>query len=261
MTRLFLFCLFIVSALIGFAYFTNSERVKITNISTKGNLTVSDKEIIASVRQIISDKYLYIFRGDSAFTIPRKKITSALINAWPSIEKIKVEADDRNALIIEIKERKAAALWCGESEEDFLSEGPAECYYVDKSGYLFSKSPNFSDGVFLKFFGKLMGEEIIDSFLEDSSSFYDRLTFAKSLSELDIDIRKAFYSHDGQFVLRASQNFFILLDSLSPLERIFKNLSAVVRQEILTDDPLYGLSKLEYIDLRFDNKVYYKTIN
>ncbi len=245
--------LFLVIGL-GIGLITTLSRVNEINIKevrVEGNSIVSETDILDVVKSELDGHYGFLFPKTNILIYPRTDITSSVLETYKYIKSINLETQDLQKINVVVEERKPFALWC-----DVLYSEEETCYFLDEEGFIFSLAPTFTGNVFVKYYGEVLG--IVDNspighqFLSKENFF--GLTFI--LEEMEnIDLIAEALIVDGNnveiFVENGSQVLFKL--DQNPLT-VSDNLGAVLDSSTLGEEDL----ELDYIDLRFGNKVYYK---
>ncbi len=159
-----------------------------------------------------------------------------------------------------VEERKFEALWCPEpistgtsspSSDTLNNEG---CAFVDDDGFIFAPAPAFSGTVFLKFFDKRAEPAAIGMIMmADSGAFGKLRSFKDMLSSINLDTQKIVLKDGGVYEIYLSEGWYIFLDEKSDPRLAFENLKLVLGESIKEKR-----TKLEYINLRLEKKVFYK---
>ncbi|MBI5079417.1 hypothetical protein HZB06_01970, partial [Candidatus Wolfebacteria bacterium] len=160
----------------------------------------------------------------------------------PQIAELKIEKYYFNRLIkISVKEREKFGIWCQETR----------CWWFDKNGVIFLEAPSMEGGLINKindFSGRPLelGDKILEEkFLSNLLKIFEIIEKSdlkiKSLRLEDIALQEVIADLPPlpkiYFSLRIDPSF-----TLAALEAMKKN----------------GLGKIEYIDLRTENRAYYK---
>lgn len=253
--------LFAVVLVVITAWLLRLERLMVSDVVTHGNDIVSTEDIKKIALEDISGTYFLVVPKKSVFFYPALRIKQDILNTFPRIDNVETDITDNTKLRIDVTERKPFALWCGETYVD-TNEDLGNCYFIDEGSFIFATAPDFTGNVFFKYFGPL-AETSPDSiapiggtfmvttefqglqlFLEGFKGFgYDPVSLARR-DERDFELELA----DGaKIIFGGDQSLNILLD----------NLQSVVDSEAFQAS---ASKKLEYIDLRFGNRVYYKFI-
>jgi hypothetical protein len=129
---------------------------------------------------------------------------------------------------------------------------------MDSVGYLFSDAPSFSGNAYFVFYGIIDAENPIGQIylsqaeLENLEKFTAKLKASEiiitSLFAKDVDVREVYLDEGGKIVFKASQD---VEDIAASIDLLKKNTKLFTQEE---------QEKLDYIDMRFGNKVYYKFI-
>ncbi|MDD4989509.1 MAG: hypothetical protein PHV42_03745 [Candidatus Pacebacteria bacterium] len=230
----------------------------IQNVQVEGSSGVSESLVESKVRDDLSGKYWrFISRANSLF-YPGQKIETDILNSFPSVENVSVSRPDFHTLLIEVSERKPIALWC---EGNTVSVPPQDtpCFLMDKDGLIFAKAPSTLPEGFLYYFGGEMkeGNPIGQTFL-DGEKIQNLSFFLGLLPRLHLKPVALLADPNDELELYVEGGLKILLRSDMSYDVALQNF------ESLWNDPALGWaqkgipSTLQYIDLRFDNKVFYK---
>lgn len=259
---LFIF-LFVLVGLIGlFFYLANHERLAIKEITIYGNKTLNNESLLVATREVLAGRYLGLIRRDNFLFYPRKELTLALKQKFDKLATLDLTASYDGQLTLFITEREARVLWC--------LELAAPCVYLDQTGLAFSPAPQFSGPVMLTVLASRVAT--LNSFPLSAGDFAHLLSFAtrlppvlpKSLMARPIAYRASLLP-EGDLELW--------------LKGVGENLANPIRLRLnLADDPAqlesslqsaFGVTNfleevrsrradLEYLDLRFADKVFYK---
>ncbi|MFA6565848.1 MAG: hypothetical protein WCT48_03835 [Candidatus Paceibacterota bacterium] len=232
---------------------------QINKISVSGNKVLSEGELRAIAQKNLSGNYFFLFPRANTLLYPKKTIQNEISSAFPRANSVELSLED-NALLISLSEREPEALWCG-TEKNRATTDPG-CFYMDKTGYVFDESPNFSGDAYFKFYGKGLlqgGNPVGRNFI--SADFFKKVfdlramlgKYGKKTVEIFLgdDERAELLADSGcKIVFNADQEFLPLK---SNMEAVFK--SSEWGKKISGADKC---ADLEYVDFRFGNKIYYK---
>lgn len=244
---LFLFVLFLIVCACA-VWSLYIPKFRIQNISVAGAEILSVEKIITNISDSLKGKYVFIIPKNHILVASKKEIIENLLNSFPRIKDVSLEKDFPNSLSIKIKERKSEALLCAE-------DSPlGECAYVDEDGFVFEKAPYFSGEIFLKFFDERdVGNLVSDRQLLPEEQFKGLVDFKNYLFKENIKILIINLKEDGIYELQTGESWVILLNERNNFRIAFENLKTALDFSIKENQ-----KKLEYIDLRFGNKVFYK---
>lgn len=243
-----------------FAYLSRLNTLNISEIQITGNKVVNTEEIKAVVEEQIAGKYLWLFPKSNIFFYPENNIKHELWNRFKRINNINLSINNNKILEISLTERDAKYTWCGEAP-DLITKLPSEeqCYFVDANGYIFDIAPYFSGDVYFKFYG--MANSGTYFFKQN---FKQLILFRDTLALMGLKPVSLFMTNDGDIQIFLSGNTSsgiqpkIILKTDADFENVAENLQAALNTEPLLSKFKNNYSKLQYIDLRFGNKVYDK---
>jgi hypothetical protein len=257
--KVMVFCIIGIVLLSGLTYFSRSSKFRIEDIQVTGNKIVESDAIKNIILNDLAGYYLWLFPKSNFLIYPQDKIAADLASNFKRLDDIKIDAKGSTKLEVSLNEREGKYLWCGED----ISDKADDCYFMDQSGYLFDKAPFFSGNVYFKFFGNLDGQsenKTGEYFMP--GNFGSILAFKSTLANIGVKPAALLTKPDGdmEFYLSSSLKAGpkIALRKDADLEKVSENLQAALDTEPLTTDFKKKFSNLEYIDLRFGNKVYYK---
>ncbi len=236
------FCFFAV--ILGIVKLFYLSKFRVQKILIEGNIVLKEEEIKLTVLNSINGKYFYIFPKDNILIIPKKKIEENLLSGFSRLKRVSLSIDMPDILFLKIKERKPSSLFCQEEN----------CAFLDENGFIFEKSPFFSKGVFIKFEDAENSVLVSDrKQLLPEIQYKNLIEFAELASKENIKIYKIVLDKNGLYKLYTSEIWYIILNSENESETAFENLKTVLEEQIKDKR-----DKLEYIDLRLENKIFYK---
>ena len=238
----------------GVSYASYLPQFSIQNIEVRGVGEVSESEVRSRAEVVLhNDSYSFISRAN-IFLYPRAQLEEAIKEYFPRIEGVRVARESLlgTALVVSIQERVAFATWCMVD----ATLGAKTCYEMDKGGFIFAPVGTSSANSYV-FYGALPATSapVGQRFLP--GRFTGIIALLERLGQAGFVPRSV--STEGE------QDFSIALAEGYELRASFgADVSGFVRdlELILSSDVLRGKeSQLEYIDLRFGNRVYYKFKN
>jgi cell division septal protein FtsQ len=249
--KISLFAFLIVVIVFGLSYWSKHESLTVGEIIISENIFLNDGEIIEDIKNILNTKKMGLFTTSNFLLIPRNKIKDIILNNYVAVSEINLKVQKRNTLYIEIVEHETAALWCGFSEKN-----KTNCLLLNKFGLVFAKE-NLSTERLMKTYGFFQEQElneIIGQNYLTPEVFKKSLSFTKNLNQLNINADFMDISDDN-LIIHTVRGPYLLLDKKSDFAEVLNNLKIVIETEEINTAQFRNL---EYIDLRFGNKVYYK---
>ncbi len=250
------------------AYLSCIDSLNITEIQIEGNKIVNTEALKIEVEKQIAGKYLWLFPKTNILYYPQNSIKNNLQNKFTRLKNINLSIQNNKILLVSVSEREPKYTWCGANEEGNDNQN---CYFLDENGYIFDKAPYFSGEVYFKFYGVTdVGIPQSGSPTSVTGSYFSKQNFKQLISFKDIlfniglkpialwikengDIevsllKSALSSTVPKIIFRANADF----------QNVAENLEAALTTEPLQSKFKNNYSSLQYIDLRFGNKVFNK---
>lgn len=250
---------FVVVIIIGiFWWLLRLPEVVVSEIRIHGNTITKTEEIQAIAEDRLSGTYFYFVPKNSEFFLPKQKIKKDIESAFPRVKETSVSFRFGEVLVIDIEERKPHALWCGpwylNTEEEF-----GHCYFLDEKSFVYAKAPDFTGHIFFTYFGVLEGATApstpIGHAYMNETDFGSIEVFLDAFEEIGY-IPVSFTKLDGEDVsVRMKSGAEVRYGRDMRLSVVLDNLQSAVESEAFQD---ILQQDIEYIDLRFGSKVYYK---
>ncbi len=239
--------IFLLVALLGGAAYGLSRSVfRITKIDVSGSLQVPEERIVEVVRQGITGTYLGFIPKAHSLLYPRAALKKELIKAFPTFSKVSISRSSLAALHVAVRERQPQALWCA---------GMFGCFLVDETGFVFAPAETGTEKLYYRLEKEAtsspLGTEVLHS-----GSLAASVAFLKELQTLGFNPERMLFQREKDIEVLLSDNVRLLLKE-GDYARAFSNLRTLLSQ----GDVLPGtkaVPNVEYIDLRFGNKIYFK---
>lgn len=241
-----IFILIILVFLVFSYFFFFSPIFEIKKIEVSGNQIISEEEIQDSLHNFLFKRFLF-FNRNNFFLAAKNKLTSALIQDFPRILSIDITKNIvKRTINLKIVERKEIGIFCRET-----------CYYIDIEGVVFEEAPQTS-GTLILVINDLsknivrLGERVIEKefmfgLLDMRNCLIDRF----NLVAVDFVIEAA---PSQDLKTNTHEGWYILFDRSQDFKNQLQSLALVLENKITDQER----QTLEYIDLRIDNRVYYK---
>lgn len=237
-SKMFWFGFLCSLVVLGLLYlFIFSSVFQVREIKVEGNERISEEDLSNFVWSLISQKL--IWETKSIFLIKSHQIEESILRNFPLVGKAKLVKKPLAFLILRVKEREEFAVVCNE-----------ECFKIDYQGMVFEKTDQ-RQGLIIVFSNKniLVGERVIDPFLlEQISRIEENLK-----NNPDIKIEEYIF-YDDRIEAKTELGPRIIFDLDNKIDNQLLKLNIVLKEEISMEK----LKGLDYIDVRFGNKVYYK---
>jgi hypothetical protein len=234
---------------------------RIKNIEITGNKEVDKDEIINVFKDIIGrqSKLLTSVLKTNNILLwgDNENLYQEVKSSIPKISEVSLKKDYFNRSIkISIKEREKFGVWCAGEAAATSSEQSAvkDCFWFDNNGVIFAEAPTVEGNLINKvddYAGRSLkpGDVVLsEKFFVNLAKIFGVLEKSdmkiKSLKLYDLGLQEVFTN--PEIVSLPSVYFSLRFDPKFALPAI-ESMKKI------------GLSKIGYIDLRVENRVYYKT--
>ncbi len=240
---------------IGFGFLANWQKINIEQITVSGNKIIDSDVIITEVQAQISGKYLFVFPKSNFALYPKGKIKKDLSVKFPRLDDISLNVQNFKELQIEVSEREGKYTWCGDALPTIGTRPEdTKCHFMDSAGVVFDEAPYFSGDVYFRFYGKY-NDTLYFNKLINLKENIERMGLRPSSLVAKADNDMEMYLSSGKLPPDAPK---IVFKSDSDFDKLAENLQAAISTEPLLSQLKNEYAALEYIDLRFGNKVYYR---
>ncbi len=262
--KVILFAVFFLILVGGLAALSRLNKLKIDTVVVTGTEVLDEKQILDVVQGQLAGKYVWLFSKSNTFIYPRNAIAQKLKDTFKIIADLEIAHPDIKKITVTIQERKGAYLWCTGDAEDISAQN-SNCYFLNSDGYIFSNAPYFSGNVYFKFLGGGISDDPIGRQFLSPNKFNSLIQLKKAMYSLKLNPSAVVILDNGeyQFILTRSSGARsnppkILIPADFNLEKIVSNLDSSISADPLQTELAKGFPTLQYIDMRFDNKVFYK---
>ncbi len=185
---------------------------------------------------------IYIFTTRSIFFVSPKKIEEKILEETLTVENIEIKKAFPATLVVETREREPVIYWCRDKEKE-------SCFYTDKRGVVFKEAENLKrDFLFFTTYYNLPKNKKI----ADGKMIEIFFLIEKELKALNLQIDYIKISSPTKIKISLLNGFEIYLLREEVDSNLTKLKAFLDKKEIELDE------RLEYIDLRFEDRIYHK---
>ncbi|HUO50161.1 MAG TPA: hypothetical protein VMU25_01145 [Candidatus Paceibacterota bacterium] len=236
------------------SYASYLPRYSVQTIDVEGAQSIPAETIRAYADAIIHDGSRHFISRANIFMFPKVVLENDIAADFPRIASVKVTRPSllSTTMTITVAERQLYALWCDATQS---------CYSMDQSGFIFAPALTSasSTGAYIFTGGIATSSNPIGQTFA-AGHMPGLVVFLQRLGQSGYSPMGAVVKNDQDFEvpliagLPGGQDFSIYASFGEDPDTLINNL-----QLILSSSALAGKTQdLEYIDLRFGDKVYYK---
>ena len=255
----------------------SAEQFLVEHLVFEGAGNISEDDLRSAVWGYLRENVFFVLPKRNFLILDEKEISHVLLGAFPRVANAEVRKDIfSQTLFIEIKERTLWAVLCRESgigdreagtdvslqtaknelqTKDYESQTESDCFYVAEDGIAYERAPEFKGALITKIYDKSGDIVSVGSPALRDARFHIVRVFVRAAEELqEIEIVQFVFNKSNETIeIITGEEWSIFIDeSVSP-ETALENLILSLREEIKEKR-----ADLDYVDLRYGNKVYYK---
>lgn len=237
----------------GLHWISYRPSLRIGEISVRGATTQNPDDVTAHVQAELAQTSWRFFPRDSIFFYPKKELQASVATKFPRLKSARIGRGSvlGTQLIVNVDERVPYATWCRGNVID-----PAlECFVFDENGYIFAPLGSHTTDVSYAFVGGVEGEPVGKLFA--NGQLPELLKYLKVLEQEGFRPLRIWIENERDFAVLLQNGFSIKASFGQDTHVLLGNLKLVSVSPALRGRE----GELEYIDLRFGNRVYYKFKN
>lgn len=231
--------------LVSFVYLSRQEKFLITEVRVLGENIVDKEELAQVVRRELAGYYFLVVPRTNTFLYPRRLIKQSLVEEFPRLKSVDFDLSGLRELLITIEEHVPFALYCN-----------PECFFLDEDGFIFAPAPSFSAGVYFIYTTSNPVLSPIGKRFITTEEFKSLSKFIADLAPLDIQ-PSTLETGEDNYILGLAEGGQIIWQREGNLALIHSNLEAFLSDEAIRAQGDF-LDRIRYLDLRTENKVFYK---
>ncbi|PIQ68955.1 MAG: hypothetical protein COV91_01355 [Candidatus Taylorbacteria bacterium CG11_big_fil_rev_8_21_14_0_20_46_11] len=221
---------------------------RIHEIKIDGGESVPTELIADYIRHGMQGTYLGFIPKEHILFYPQHALTAGVLQAFPVLSHVAISRGGFSSVHVSAVSRNPYALWC---------EGEA-CYFIDETGFVFAPAPDTSLSLYYRITTEILATttpvgtaRIERDHLADVFSLLVRL---ESLGFETSDLR-ILPQGEHVVVLRGGARLLFGTDSFTPT---LNRLETLLAEQELVPRLDSGSLDVDYIDLRYGNKIYFK---
>lgn len=224
----------------------------VQSIAVSGTQEVRERAIESELLLATASARFGLFSQQNMLLYPREALEQQLLETYPRLHSVTINKQlTQHAVHVAVEEREIWARWCEPSTDE------AEvCYHVDSSGFIFEPATAVSDSL-ITLRGGLRESRTDPLRARIAPQYFEEVAqLLVDLKNLSLDVYGVtFMDEDAAVLIAPGWELRVALDK--DLGATAFNLRAVLDEQGLRE----SLESLEYIDMRFDERVYFKHRN
>tara|TARA_Y100000031_G_scaffold148279_1_gene184375 strand:- start:86910 stop:87683 length:774 start_codon:yes stop_codon:yes gene_type:complete len=249
-------CALILGVFTGLAWLSWLSDFTIERIEVVGNTTVPEEDVRAYIGKRLTGGYLSVFSRANVLLFQPRVVETELLERFKKIKDINVSRDSLHSIVVEIDERKPYYLWCIAPVSPDTRE---TCFFLDINGLAFAPAPYFSGHVYFEFH-KQLGDAVdpVGMHFMPEEEFKRIISFRNSMRAFELEPHALIVDERGDYLFLLPSGAKMIFNTEQDFDLLFSNLLATFDTEQFKGRKSVEHTSLEYIDLRFKNKVYYR---
>ncbi|MDB5204567.1 MAG: hypothetical protein JWP09_595 [Candidatus Taylorbacteria bacterium] len=244
--RYWLYLVLIIFCIVGVIYILRLPEYQIENIVVENAVLTPEQDIKAIADEYLSYTYFYIVPQSNIWLYPKQKML-VQIKTLPSILGASIYLDKSDTLHIDVREKNNKFLWCNDN---------GDCFYMTETGYIFASAPKYEGNIFTTFSGQMNGDVLGKYFLTEEK-MKNILDFNSKLKELGIEVRSVDVKTEEGVTLTLSSGTKLIVGIDRSLSDTYINIKTLLESKDFLDKS-GGIDKIDYIDLRYGKKAFWK---
>lgn len=234
----------------GIVILIKAPRFQVQTISVVGVDVADPIEVSQFTLAALQGNYLLFFPKTSILLVNQDKLAQEIKAHYPRFKTVRVDRDSMRSLKVTVTEYAGSYLWCDSTDV---------CSFMDETGAVFADAPYFSGNAYLKIYS---GARIAYPFYPVTIEQLTLVSHIKKRLE-SIEIDPLSFAFDSDHLLSVvfihnTSRTTIMFDPTEDTDQMLETLYGGLRTEPFTDLYHNPSKILEYIDLRFANKLIYK---
>lgn len=250
----------IVVLLVVILLFLRLNFLQIDNVSIMGASTINNVEMEKKINESLVGNYIGLIPKTNIFFYPKNAIKEELKNNFKAIQELSIKIKGMNTILVDLKEKDPTSLVCEGFPED---KGENEsCYFIDKAGYIYAKAPQFSNGVYTRYYtGAKVEENILGTNFIDQKTFTELENFISIIKKSKLIPTGILIGENGEYemyIKNIDESIMtVYFDNRFPFDKTATNLIAFIEDAKLKKKSASTTPIFDSINLRFGNNIFY----
>jgi cell division septal protein FtsQ len=232
-----------------------SPFLEINSVSVEGNKEISSVDITKSVEKYFEGKFFFYLPKGNFFLARQEEINRVVSSISKKLEVVSIEKKFPGSMQIKVIERKAELAWCS----------GGVCYSIDKDGLSYEGAQGNEDGLRAKNFLVVVDDSARPVEIGKTKIDSEYIIWIENVStmikdRLNVKIVESFHTPgaaSNEVNIRMNEGWILKISSQYSIDESQKIIQTLFEKELNEETR----KKLDYLDLRVKNKIYYKIKN
>ncbi len=252
------FLIFSLFVLVISLWVLNLGHWRIKQIEVTGTKYLSSLALAATATQALQGSHFGLISKNQFFSYSPQTLSQTLIKKFPRLASVESRVTEGGELRVLVAERTPKYLWCANSTQ------PPECFLMDDTGIIFERAPDSVEPLFVSLTSRSELVELGSS--PFSSGVFTNLLNLETRTKkilvdsllIDYEIRSLVETPDGDWRLGLDPKGEIIFSIPANWSKELLNLDITLNSEPFKTDWAKRNAPLEYLDLRFGDKIFYR---
>lgn len=232
-----------------------SPFLQINQVYIAGNDEIASTQIGSIAESLMDETYGGYISKRNLILFPANILRTRILEKFKKVSDATVRKKFPDQVEVVITERKSLLLWC--SAEN--------CFIVDEHGYAYTQADFDSEEIKQNHLvriddmsarGVTVGKQVLSD--EDLQFFLNVKDVIKNKAGIEVEDSYTIPSSISEEFSAKTANGVIMKFSLQfSLEKALENMELFFTKK---ESPAHSLSELEYVDLRYEDKIFYKAL-
>lgn len=241
-----LLSLFSLTVALGVLYGFSRKEFRITSVDVSGAVRVPESLVRSAVEAQLVGTYWGLIPKAHSLLYPKSVLREALTQEFPTFSGVSISLNNLASLRISVREREPLALWCTATQV---------CFLLDETGFVFAEAEPGMEDLYYRFEREATTTPLGSSVLE-KTKLNALMSFLGGLEKLGFTPEKVRFLNERELHVFLQGGMQLLLNE-NEFERSLANVETLLSENDLLPTRS-GLLNVDYIDLRYGNKIYFK---
>jgi len=248
----------VIFLIAGAVLMVRTESFRVSTISVMGIDSLHEDDVRRSLRASMAGSYFGVVPYAFLLATPTGMLADKLKHDFPLIAEVNIAKEFPRTLSVTVKERTLFGIMCNDKVDEAvaLQEGKqTQCVYVDSTGFAYQQAPQTNGLLITKISTDMpditVGTQVIDKgMMQRIVDVSRKIPSVIGTPIVGYEFLSAI-AHEVRVMTR--RGFSLMIERDNNLDNTIYVLKTVLEKEIGSKRDM-----LDYIDLRFGNKVFYK---